>query len=73
MQQQVQAEALAAARDALRLIENQYEAGMVDFLQVSTALTSAHSAERTLLNLQTSRLTASVQLVSALGGGWQQP
>ncbi len=72
-EQQVQAEALAAARDALRLIENQYEAGMVDFLQVSTALTSAHSAERTLLNLQTSRLTASVQLVSALGGGWQQP
>lgn len=67
---QVQAEALAAARDALTLIENQYAAGMVDFTVVSNALTTAHNAERTLLGLQTSRLTASVQLISALGGGW---
>lgn len=67
---QVQAEALAAARDALVLIENQYAAGMVDFTVVSNALTTAHNAERTLLGLQTSRLTASVQLISALGGGW---
>lgn len=72
-EQLLQAQALAAAKDALNLIENQYAAGMVDFLQVSNALTSAHSAERTLLALHTSRLTASVQLLSALGGGWQQP
>lgn len=70
-EQQVQAEALAAAQDALRLIENQYAAGLVDFIQVSSALTSAHSAERNLLNVQASRLTASMQLISALGGGWQ--
>ena len=66
----VQAEALAAAQDALQLIENQYAAGMVDFIVVSNALTTAHAAERTLLNLQASRLTATVQLISALGGGW---
>lgn len=69
---QVQAEALESARDALYLIENQYAAGMVDFTVVSNALTAAHNAERTLLNLQTSRLTASSQLISALGGGWPQ-
>lgn len=67
----VQTEALAAARDALQLIENQYAAGMVDFLSVSSALSTAHSAERTVIGLQTSRLTASVQLIAALGGGWQ--
>lgn len=66
----VQAEALESARDALRLIENQYAAGMVDFTVVSNALTTAHNAERTLLDLQAGRLTASAQLVSALGGGW---
>lgn len=69
---QVQAEALAAAQDALQLIEAQYAAGVVDFIQVSTALTAAHNAERSLLLLHTSRLTASVQLVSALGGGWSK-
>lgn len=68
----VQAEALESARDALRLIENQYAAGMVDFTVVSNALVTAHNAERTLLSLQTGRLTASAQLVSALGGGWVQ-
>lgn len=69
----VQSEALASAQDALQLIENQYAAGMVDFLSVSSALATAHNAERTVLSLQTSRLTASVQLIAALGGGWQQP
>lgn len=70
-EQQVQTEALAAARDALRLIESQYAAGLVDFTQVSTALTNAHTAERSLLNVQADRLTASMQLIAALGGGWQ--
>jgi outer membrane protein TolC len=32
--------------------------------------TSALSSERTRLTLQGNRLTASVQLVAALGGGW---
>ncbi len=69
-EQGVQAEALESARDALRLIENQYAAGMVDFTVVSNAMTTAHNAERTLLGIEASRLTASVQLIGALGGGW---
>ena len=67
----VQREALAASQDTLRLIENQYEAGMVDFLAVTSAQTTALNSERTLLNLLGTQLTASVQLISALGGGWQ--
>lgn len=69
---QVQTQAHAAAQEALRLIERQYQSGMVDFLAVSTAQTTALTAERTLLDLQTDQLTASVQLISALGGGWRQ-
>lgn len=67
---EVQREALAASQEALRLIENQYAAGMVDYLAVSTAQTTALSSERSLLNLLGTQLTASVQLISALGGGW---
>jgi len=67
----VQREALAASQDSLQLTENQYAAGMVDYLAVSSAQTTALNSERTLLNLLATQLTASVQLISALGGGWQ--
>lgn len=67
---EVQREALVASQESLRLIENQYEAGMVDYLAVSSAQTAALSSERTLLSLLGMQLTASVQLISAVGGGW---
>ena len=67
----VQREALAASQDTLRLIENQYQAGFVDFLAVTSAQATALNSERTLLNLLSTQLSASVQLISALGGGWQ--
>ena len=66
----VQREALAASQDSLKLTENQYQAGMVDYLAVSSAQTIALNSERSLLNLLGMQLTASVQLISALGGGW---
>lgn len=66
----VQREALAASQDSLKLTENQYQAGMVDYLAVSSAQTTALNSERSLLNLLGMQLTASVQLISALGGGW---
>ncbi|MDD2222713.1 MAG: efflux transporter outer membrane subunit [Pseudomonas sp.] len=66
----VQREALAASQDSLQLTENQYAAGMVDYLAVSSAQTTALNSERSLLNLLATQLTASAQLISALGGGW---
>lgn len=68
---EVQREALVASQDALKLTQNQYDAGLVDFLSVSSAQAAALNSERTLLNLLGTQLTASVQLISALGGGWQ--
>ncbi|MCQ4232496.1 efflux transporter outer membrane subunit [Pseudomonas stutzeri] len=67
----VQREALEAAQESLRLIENQYRAGIVDYLSVVTVQTTALNNERTNLTLLGDRLLTSVQLIAALGGGWQ--
>lgn len=69
-EQQTQARALAAARETLRQVNDQYTAGIVDYLDVVQAQTSALNAEQSALNLQAERLTATVQLITALGGGW---
>jgi outer membrane protein TolC len=54
-------------------VTNQYQAGLVDYLSVVQAQTSALSAEQNVLSLQSQRLTAAVQLVAALGGGYVEP
>jgi len=66
-EQQVQARALDAARESLRLTSNQYEAG----LSVVQVETTALNAERAAINLNMERLVGSVQLITALGGGWK--
>lgn len=66
----VQEQALESARESLRLTTNQYKAGLIAYLDVVTVQTTALSTERSVLNLLQSRLIASVQLIAALGGGW---
>lgn len=72
-EQEVQGRALQAARESLRLYTNQYEAGMIDYLSVAQVEANALSAERAALALARDRLLASVQLIAALGGGWEPP
>lgn len=69
-QQQIQRRAVASARESVRMKRDQYEKGLTDFLAVAVLETTALNAERTEIGLLTERLTASVRLVSALGGGW---
>jgi NodT family efflux transporter outer membrane factor (OMF) lipoprotein len=69
-EQVVQRRALTAARESLRLARNQYQAGLIDYLDVATLETGALNSERNALNLVANRLTASVRLIAALGGGW---
>lgn len=66
----VQTSAVQSAELALRLILNQYLAGTVDYTTVVTAQAAALSNEQTALTITQNRLTASVALVQALGGGW---
>jgi NodT family efflux transporter outer membrane factor (OMF) lipoprotein len=72
-EQQSQQRALDAARASLRLTLNQYNAGLIDYLSVVQVETTALAAERASLSLSADRLVAAVQLIAALGGGWQQP
>jgi NodT family efflux transporter outer membrane factor (OMF) lipoprotein len=67
---QLQDEVVRSARQALDLTTNQYKAGIVSYLNVITAQTTLLANERTLVDLLGRRLTASVNLVKALGGGW---
>ncbi|MGF6150450.1 efflux transporter outer membrane subunit [Pseudomonas fluorescens] len=66
----VRQEALDAARESLRLTLNQYKAGLIAYLDVVVVQATALSNERSVLSLQQSRLIASVNLIAALGGGW---
>jgi len=43
---------------------------LIAYLDVVTVQATALSNERTVLTLLQSRLVASVQLIAALGGGW---
>lgn len=70
-EQVVQHRALEAARESLQLARNQYQAGTIDYLDVATLEAGALNSERTALTLMANRLTASVQLIAALGGGWE--
>ena len=66
----VQAEAVRAARESVALTINQYKAGTVSYLSVVTVQTALLSNERTSVGLLGRRLSATVGLVRALGGGW---
>jgi NodT family efflux transporter outer membrane factor (OMF) lipoprotein len=66
-----QQDAVRAAREALQLVNNQYKAGTVGYLNVITAEATALSNERNLLQVRGRQFSASVLLVKALGGGWQ--
>jgi NodT family efflux transporter outer membrane factor (OMF) lipoprotein len=68
-----QAEAVAAAERALTIAKNRYDVGVTTYLEVVTAQSIALGAERTALDLATRRMTGSVNLVRALGGGWKSP
>src|SRR5579862_8231193 len=65
--------ALTAARHALEIANNRYADGLVTYLDVATAQTVALNQEQTVVQLEGSRLVTSINLVKALGGGWQEP
>jgi NodT family efflux transporter outer membrane factor (OMF) lipoprotein len=67
---QQQQAAATAARTALDVSLNQYRAGLVSYLAVVTSQSTSLTAERTLVAVTARRYEAAVQLIKALGGGW---
>jgi NodT family efflux transporter outer membrane factor (OMF) lipoprotein len=59
-----------AAAETLTIVENQYKAGTVDYLNVVSAQNASLSAERAWRDITNRSLAASVALLKALGGGW---
>jgi NodT family efflux transporter outer membrane factor (OMF) lipoprotein len=68
--QQVQRRAVQAADESLRMMRNQYKEGLVDYLSVALLETTALNNQRNEIAIMGNRLTTSVKLVAALGGGW---
>jgi NodT family efflux transporter outer membrane factor (OMF) lipoprotein len=62
--------ATKAAKDSLDIATYQYKAGTVNYLTVITAQATYLANEQTVVNLLARRLTSSVLLIQALGGGW---
>ncbi len=66
----VQDAAVKAAQQALTVTMNQYRAGIVSYLNVIVAQTIALTNERVAVDIAGRRMTATVLLIKALGGGW---
>ena len=67
---QQQNAAVESSQRYLTLANARYQSGMDSYLDVITAQTALLSNQRTALNLRMEQMTASVQLIKALGGGW---
>jgi NodT family efflux transporter outer membrane factor (OMF) lipoprotein len=64
--------AVAAAQNSLDQSLTRYKGGVTTYLEVITAQGLALSDERTAVQILGRRITASVLLVRALGGGWDR-
>jgi NodT family efflux transporter outer membrane factor (OMF) lipoprotein len=67
---QEQQSAVQSSERLLALATNRYKLGIDSYLNVITAQTTLLANRQTLVNLRAQEMTASVQLVQALGGDW---
>lgn len=65
-----QNDAVASAQRGLSLATERYKSGIDSYLNVITAQATLLNNQRTAVNLQAQQMTASVELIKALGGGW---
>ena len=64
--------AVTSARRSVDLSTTRYKGGTTTYLEVLTAQSTALANERIAADLMTQRMIANVQLVKALGGGWDR-
>jgi NodT family efflux transporter outer membrane factor (OMF) lipoprotein len=66
----VEQRAVVAAQRSFDLSNQRYKGGATSYLEVLTAEATLLSNQRTLTDLESRQFAASVQLIRALGGGW---
>ncbi len=69
---QAQARAVESSEHVLTLATQRYRVGAAGYLDVVVAQSAALASERQGVDVARRRMLASVQLIKALGGGWQQ-
>jgi NodT family efflux transporter outer membrane factor (OMF) lipoprotein len=62
--------AVAAAQHSVQLSVTRYKGGVTNYLEVTTAESQSLADQVTAVNIRTRRMTASVLLIKAIGGGW---
>jgi outer membrane protein TolC len=67
-----QQEAVDSSQIFLKLELARYDMGIDPYIDVVTAQTTLLTNQQTLTNLQVEEMTSSVQLIQALGGGWDR-
>ncbi len=65
-------QAVASSETALKLQLGRYETGIDPYLNVVIAQTTLLGNQQTLVTTQVSEMVAAVQLITALGGGWDR-
>jgi NodT family efflux transporter outer membrane factor (OMF) lipoprotein len=68
----VQRSAVEAAQRSLALSTNRYRGGVATYLEVVITQNAYLQAQRTALGILRRQMAASIQLVKALGGGWDR-
>jgi NodT family efflux transporter outer membrane factor (OMF) lipoprotein len=67
---QEQDTAVQSAQRSLNLATDRYRLGIDPYLNVITAQTTLFGNQQTAVNLRIQQIVASVQLIEAIGGGW---
>jgi len=69
--EQAQSSRVSNTQKALELATLRYQAGQIGYLDVLDAQRTLNDAQTSLISARQARLTASVDLFKALGGGWR--
>ena len=69
---QQQRQAVDSASKTLELEKGRYDTGIDPYVDVVTAQTNLLTDKQALASLQIEQMTSSVQLIEALGGGWDK-
>jgi len=63
---------VAAAQRYLDLANDRYKLGIDSYLNVTAAQTILLNNQRTAITLRYNQIDSTVQLIKAIGGGWDQ-